>query len=492
VRNARLALLALTFSLFSLWSVPAAEASRFGMMRMSDAQEQEFATWVEGLSPYGAPTAYNPVQGSVSVLDHFHYRPDGRDQSPTGTCWIWASTAMMSMYFDTQFDGDPRLDDGLSVQFLASNAFMVGSNLNAGGHLGKTKAFYDLTGYAIPSTNTGAAWDTQFSVGEVRPAAIVSGTPWKATGNTSYPISSINISRVKTWDRDSVDRAQAIRNLKSILDAGHPVALLYFLPTTADWDKFDAFWANKPATSIINMDYAKDHSWDRGGCGHWTVLVGYNDTNPDPAKHYWTILNTHGTADGKRPDVTFRLAMNIDYSAQITGNPDLKGVPYMYFWFIMDTLFAERDSPTPPKGLGVISLALDASRPAAVTSVLINGANFSDVPTMIDSGRLTLNFIEIPLDDTTGFWTDLRSEFRFVSRRGYSPSVVLSVNKSRKQWSASVWGPGLARQINSSEGLVGTFEYKAAATDDAFTLLSQRGAVFDQVKTQSSASVKGP
>ena len=466
-----------------------AEASSFGKMRMTDAQEQELTAWVEGLELYEAPAAYTPAQGTVSVLHHLHYTPEFRDQTPTGTCWIWASTAMMSMYFDKQFNGNPLLQGGLSVQFLASNAWMVGSNLNTGGHAGKTKAFYDMTGYAIPTSNTGAAWDTEYAMGEVRPSLIASGTPWSATGNTSYPISSINISQVKTWDADGVDQAQAIRNLKSVLDAGYPVGLLYFLPTTADWDRFDAFWAHEPEQTIINLDYGQGHAWDKGGCGHWVVLVGYNDTDPNPAKHYWIILNTHGTVDNARPDVTFRMAMEMNYSAQISGNPDL--IPYMFLWVIMDTTFAPKNSPLPPKGVDAISLAVDNASPAAVTSVVVNGASFPVVPPKIASGRLTLNFLEIPCNPDTGFWSDTGSEFRFASKTGSDPFVTLSINKSSKKWSASVRGTTLARKITSSDGLVAKFEYADSPAGD-FSLLSQRGTVFDQVKTKASASVKGP
>jgi hypothetical protein len=465
---------------------PVANASRFGMMHMSDAQERELAAWVESLELYAAPTAYTPGTGSVSVLDHFHYTPGLRDQTPTGTCWIWASTAIMSMYFDKQFSGNPVLQEGLSVQFLASNAWMVGSNLNAGGHFGMTKAFYDMIGYAIPYSNIGAAWDTTFSVGEVRPSLIASGTSWRASGNTAFPIAGIDLSQVDTWD---ISQTEAIRNLKSVLDAGYPVGLLYFLPTTADWDIFDAFWANEPATSIINMDYAKDHTWDKGGCGHWTVLVGYNDTDSDPAKHYWTMLNTHGTVDGTRPDATFRMAMNIDYSAQFTGNPD--PIHNLYLWVVMDTTFAPKNSPLPAKGLESVALTVDNSLPSAVSSVVVSGVGFSAVPAAIVLGKLTLNFLEIPVNADTGSWSQTSSEFRFVSKSGADPYVTLSINRLTRKWSASVRGTTLARKISSSDGLVAKFEY-AIAPGGNFTLLSQSAAVADQVKTKASAAVKGP
>jgi len=483
----RLPLLAVVSCLVSvLWAQPAA-ASRYGMIHMTDAQEQELADWFDGLEPHEAPPAYTSIKGSVSVLHHLHYTPELRDQTPTGTCWAWASTAMMSMYFDKQFGGHPMLQDGLSVQFLASNAWMVGSNLNSGGHVGKTKAFYDMIGYAIPYTNTGAAWDTEFAVGEVRPSAIASGTPWSASGDRSFPISRIKNSQVRTW---RVLQKDAIKNLKSVLDAGHPVGLLFFLPTTADWDRFDAFWEKEPADTIISLDYAKGHTWDKGGCGHWTVLVGYNDEDADPAKHYWTILNTHGTVDNRRPDVTFRLAMNIDYSAQFDGNPD--PIPFIYSWVIMDTIFAPRHSPIPDKGLDSISLTVNNSLPAAVTSVLVSGASFSDQPSAISAGRLTLNFLEIPCNSETGTWTTTRSAFRFVSKSGYQPAVIVSINRLTKKWSALVRGPGLDRKVSSSDGLVAKFEYMDLdAPGEPFVLLSQRGVVYDQVKTWASALVKG-
>lgn len=491
--RARFFVSVLGFCFTSILFITPADASRYGMMRMTDADERELSAWIQGLDLYEAPDAYSPAGGSLSLLNHFHYNPELRDQTPTGTCWIWASTAMMSMYFDRQFNGDPELQNGLSVQFLASNAWMVGSNLNSGGHVGKTKAFYDMIGYAIPSSNVGAAWDTTFAVGEVRPSLIESGTPWSPFGSSSFPISSIALSQVKTWDIDGAGQVDAINNLKSVLDSGRPVGLLYFLPTTADWDRFDDFWANQPVETIIDLDYAKGHAWDKGGCGHWVVLVGYNDEDPDPAKHYWIILNTHGTADGKRPDTTFRLAMHMDYSAQITDNPDL-ALPYMYFWVIMDTVFAERNSPAPAKGLRDVTLALGGNdrRYSDMGSVFVSGARFSDPPDSIDSGKLTVNFLEIPCDSQTGSWSESVWGFRFATKAGYMPAVRLTINTQNNTWSAWIRGDNLVRRVNSADGLVGKFEYKEDPLDEDFTLLSQRGAVFDQIKTTARSSLKGP
>lgn len=467
---------------------PSAGASIFGAMHLTDAQEKDLTAWVESLSLSEAAASYVPQAGAASVLNHFHYTPSLRNQAPTGTCWAWTSTAIMSMDFDRQFGGSPVLQEGLSVQFLASNAWMVGSNLNSGGHYGKTEAFYEMLGYAIPFSNTGAAWDTEFAVGEVRPSAITSGTAWSATGNTCFPVSGIEVSQVRTWD---VTKEEAIKNLKSALDTGHPVGLLFFLPTTADWDTFDAFWANDPESTITSFDFAKGHTWDEGGCGHWVILVGYDDTDPDPAKHYWTILNTHGISQGRRPQGTFRLAMrNIDYAGTFSGNPDL--IPYIYCWVRMDTTFAAKNSPLPAKGVDSISLSADNSLPASTSSVLVTGASFPAVPTAIAEGRLSINFLTIPCNATTGTWTSSGTEFRYTSKRGQSPAVTLSINKTTKKWSASVRGPELARKVSSSDGLVAKFEYIALAGEPSFTLLSQRGAVFDRVSTKASASLKGP
>lgn len=483
----------LMFCFIYVFFMTPADASRYGMMRMTDSDERELSAWMQGLDLYQAPAAYTPVGGSLSLLDHLHYDPVLRDQSPTGTCWIWASTAMMSIYFDQQFNGDPALENGLSVQFLASNAWMVGSNLNAGGHLGKTKAFYDMIGYAIPSSNGGAAWDTTFAVGEVRPSLIESGKPWSPSGSMSFPISSIALSQVKTWGIDGASQAEAIINLKSVLDSGRPVGLLYFLPTTADWDRFDDFWANQPADAIIDMDYAKGHEWDKGGCGHWVVLVGYNDEDPDPTKHYWIILNTHGTVDGRRPEATFRLAMQMDYSAQIVNNPDL-ALPYMYFWVIMDTVFADRNSPAPAKGLSSVTLSVDGQdgRHADIGVLHLRGARFSDPPHSIDSGMLTVNFLEIPCDSETGSWSETESGFRFSTKAGHMPAVRVTINTRTNEWSAWIRGENLLRRINSADGLVAQFEYKEDPLDEDFTLLSQRGSVFDQIKTTVRSSLKGP
>lgn len=467
-----------------------ASASRYGAMHMTDEQEQELAAWVEGLSLYSADPGYTPAAANVSVLSHFHYTPSLREQAPTGTCWAWTSTAILSMYFDKQFGANPTLQEGLSVQFLATNAWMVGSNLNSGGHYGKTKDFYDMVGYAIPASNTGAAWDTAFGVGETRASLIESGTAWAGSGNTNFPISSITINQIKTWDSDGATKEDAIRNLKSVLDQGYPVGLLYFLPTTADWDTFDHFWANDPETTITSFDYAKGHAWDQGGCGHWVTLVGYNDTDPDPNNHYWLILNSHGSF-ANRPNVLFRLSMqNIDYSGTFTGNPD--GIPYIYCWVKMDTVFAARNSAISARGYDSLSVSTDNSTPTSSSSFVMNGATYATVPPAIVSAKLSLNFLTAICDASTGSWTSTASEFRFVTNGGITPAITLVINKTTKKWSVSVRGTSLARRVNAYDGLRCKLEYKTNPAETSYTLLGQKGVVCDRIQTKSAASVKGP
>ena len=80
--------------------------------------------------------------------------------------------------------------------------------------------FYEAMSFAIPWSNTNAAW-TDASGWNKTPAAWIHSQP-------NHPLAAVNVSDVATF---GLPEAQAIANLKSALDTGHP---LWFNMTLAD------------------------------------------------------------------------------------------------------------------------------------------------------------------------------------------------------------------------------------------------------------------
>ena len=54
-------------------------------------------------------------------------------------------------------------------------------------------------------------------------------------------------------------------------------------------------------------------TWGTGAGGHMVLLVGYNDDDVDPSKHYWIIVNSWGATSGRRTGL-FRLPMQMNYN----------------------------------------------------------------------------------------------------------------------------------------------------------------------------------
>ncbi len=492
---------ALGFVFFLVLSASVASASQFGAMFLSEQAMVGIANWIDALPEYpAAPESALGLTGNASVLGHLHYTPELREQKPTGTCWIWSSTAVMSIDFDIQFGGNPVVQEGLSVQFLASNAWMVGSDLNRGGHAGLTKEFYDMIGYAVPSANTNAMWNMNADGTEIdesfgiRPAAwIHSGTAWNSANSTeiNYPIEKIEENLITTFPHgnETVSKAQAIANIKQVLDEGRPVWFLYFLPTTADWDQFDEAWATQTEDTVMNLDYGKGHTWDEGGCGHAVVCVGYNDS--DPNNRYWEILNTHGTAGGRRPNVVFRLSMDIDYNARFVGAQN--GIDTMYNWVSMKTTFRPKGTTVAnPKGVKSLVVGTNTGSKTASGSILVNSAGFEGEIAGIASANLVVNYKTFPCDSTTGTWKKTASLWQFKSKVRSTPSVTVTIDTRKKCWSASVLHADLNRVVNPGDGIRCKLEYKESAEDAQSMLLSGVASVYDMLPARTSATIKGP
>ena len=252
--------------------------------------------------------------GSLSLLSHLQYIPSERNQGSCGNCWAWAGTGAMGIALDVE----ESILDRLSVQFISS--CNTAKSCCDGGWLSDLADFYTIEGYTIPWSNTNANWQNGDGNCNV-PCGSIATSP-------NYGIDSIEAQTVETH---SVGQAQAIANIKNVLNQNKAVWFAFFMGTQEDWDNFNEFWGTQTEATLWNFDPTCGEPYTADGGGHAVLCVGYNDD--DPSNSYWIMLNSWGTAGGDRPHGIFRLDMNMDYDcADSTGD-------YNLYWQTLDVSF---------------------------------------------------------------------------------------------------------------------------------------------------------
>ncbi len=239
--------------------------------------------------------------GSVDLLPHMAYVPSERNQGACGNCWAWAGIGCMEIALSTQ----EGVQDRLSVQVLNSCRGLIGKSCCAGGWLSDVARFYSITGQALPWSNPNASWQDG-SGGCTVPCEAISTEP-------CYYVEHIEMLTVPTLISHGVTtQAQAIANIKNVLDSGRGIWFAFFVPTESAWQQFTSFWSGNDEASVINLDGVCAGSSTYAG--HAVLCVGYDDTDPD--NRYWLMLNSWGTAGGRRPNGLFRVNMDMDYNTR--------------------------------------------------------------------------------------------------------------------------------------------------------------------------------
>ena len=260
----------------------------------------------------------------LSLMDHLEYVPSERDQGNCSNCWAWAGTGVMEVALDVQHG----VKDRLSVQYINScESAVIGKTCCNGGWLSDLADFYSDTGEAIPWSNTNAYWQDDDASCDTNCGSI-STTP-------NYSITSVTEETIET---QGVAQDTAIANIKNILNQDRAVWFAFFMPTADDWNDFIGFWNGQTEDSIWNPNSSCGKTWAAGGGGHAVLCIGYNDDDPDPANHYWIMLNSWGTTAG-RPNGIFRMAMNMDYSCFHYDPPP--SAYYSFYWQTLDISFSE-------------------------------------------------------------------------------------------------------------------------------------------------------
>ncbi len=270
-----------------------------------------------------APNAMHVMSGggSKNLLSLVPYIGNDRDQGYCGNCWAWAGTGALEVALKV----NRNITSRLSVQYL-------NSNFNAGGTIATQYSPY--TGFAcdggdesdfaqfyigsegakklIPWSNTNASY-ADYDGG--RPGGYGGGNQTNRSASsidttTSHSIFDIDVQILPTF---GVGAAQAITNIKAALDDNIALEFDFFLPDDASWDDFGLFWSFQGEDDLFDYDPYSGIPWnsDEGG-GHAVLLVGYDDTDPDPDNHYWTMLNSWGTTE-LRPNGVFKVKMEMDY-----------------------------------------------------------------------------------------------------------------------------------------------------------------------------------
>jgi subtilisin-like proprotein convertase family protein len=262
----------------------------------------------------GGPT----FGGSLSLLADLPYVPAERNQGSCDDCWQWASTGILEIAHQVQ----NGVSDRLSVQFINScDTSNICCNV---GDIGLFAEFYAAEGFCIPWSNTNAAYDSSAGGTNCIPCGSIATTP-------QYPIGSIQALAITTT---GVGQAQAIANIKSVLNQNKAVEFGLLMATADDWTAFGDFWENETESGLWTNTYCGQTFVEGGGGGHALLCVGYND---DVATNsYWIIVNSWG-ANAGRPNGLFHLGMNLDYDCSFqTGN----GTAYSLLWSTLDVEFS--------------------------------------------------------------------------------------------------------------------------------------------------------
>ncbi len=306
------------FLFFLLPGIVSAEDEPLAIMQVSAEEKNAWFTEAQRLPKVDAVSSY-PGPGEVNLLNRIPYIPAERNQGNCGNCWAWAATGVVEIAHTTQTGSFDRL----SVQYL--NSFMNKGGTIApqytggafacdGGWAQQFTSFYmgpEANRTLVPWTNTNASYfdgnggqpgGYSGTNKTSMPAEYVSTTP-------GYPVTSMSASTIDIYN---MSQGEAIGSLKNELYNNRAVWFAFWLPNNTAWTDYRAFWRGEPEEKLFSFDPYNGTPFGETGGGHAVLLVGYNDTDPDPANHYWTILNSWGVT-ALRPNGTFRIPMQMNY-----------------------------------------------------------------------------------------------------------------------------------------------------------------------------------
>ncbi len=255
-----------------------------------------------------------PSSGAKDLLPHLVLVPGERVQGPVDTCWVWAATAVTEIALDVQ----EGVRDRLSVEYFDAT-YRGGSGEGWAGDRGWISDYaaqVRANPVLVPWSNPNASYrdGTRSCLEQQRAAVEASGI---AT-DPHYTVARCEARRIPTW---RVGTGAAVANVRAELDADRALFVGFTLPNATARRAFREFWANGSETDVWDPSPWLAADGDRAAFSHAVVCVGYDAR--DPANRYWVMLNSWGTADGRRPLGTFRMRMDLDYDLPVyRDDPD--------------------------------------------------------------------------------------------------------------------------------------------------------------------------
>ncbi len=247
-----------------------------------------------------AASVQSSVSTSMDLFSNLTYVPSLWDQGQCGSCWVFAATAMLEVALSHTYG----IKEFLSTQYLQSNA---GSYACTGGDLVTFAGFYNAKKTLVPWSNPHA----EYLDGAVNAYCSSSLVSPSLIGTTpSYAISQITPAQI---DNTTLNQTQMISAIKAALNQGQAVGFSFFTDFDDTGGFFD-FWDNDPEATLWVNPF-EGGTWSDATWGaHMVAIMGYNDDDADPTKHYWVLRNQWGLTTN-RPNGQFRLPMLMNYGA---------------------------------------------------------------------------------------------------------------------------------------------------------------------------------
>jgi len=247
------------------------------------------------------------------------------NQGTCGNCWVWAGTGALAQSL-FKFNGAAI---PVSIQFFNSN-FMEGNIIMTKPHDwactgGFAYTFADIYTTGVNQSYSGGPFvvpwsnfNASYKDAEVPDNGYVQTTLPK---NLMINTPNTGLSRVvaqRVLAEPYSNQTAAVENITLALVDGKVLFYVMTLPNRTAWSQFNPdFWRNQPDNNIWDMDLYNQSFYNESsneGSGHAMIIMGYNKTDTDPARHYWIVQNSWGT-ETNHPKGQYRLKMWMDYNA---------------------------------------------------------------------------------------------------------------------------------------------------------------------------------
>ncbi|NCD32055.1 MAG: hypothetical protein EOL87_01420 [Spartobacteria bacterium] len=460
-------------------------AGDYGIMPLTTNTLLQWQEEREETPDYTLPPGYVGGPREVNLLTNMTYDAKIRDQGHTGSCWMWGCQAVLTLEYARQYPEQALLmTNGFSVEFISSYVWTIDLGLNSGGTPVNFKQFFDGFGYAVPWGNTNAAWTDGQGYVATLPSSIYT-TP-------NMPIDSIELQDVNTF---TASVSEAVTLLKSVLDSGHAMTFCLSLANETEWDKFMNFWGkntnDNESTIFTNFVSGEVFSSATGGA-HMMACVGYNDTDDDISKHYWTILNSWSTGDSaeddRRPHGTWRLPMYMNYGSYLDNG--MGGKAAMFEWSVIDTCFTNAIH----KNISISNACLNASDPSETVLSFTAPITVSGVISSLYSVVVYVNNHYFTCSPSHGTWSPyhemqdegkspMGDKWRYQSNSGESPAIELLVDTKLKTWNGTMTGFSAddCRYIDLHDGLSIYAQFMETDTSTMGDFCSHRSMAYDEL-----------